>query len=323
MSTLTRRAAWPHAQVLRILISYSNGEPDVNEQKHVWAEVLSNKQLLPWSGPGSQSVHVQYPDGPQGQQTFDYIDRYAQGVTFDFEVSGRIWIFDWNYLISTLVVSLVLLSVAATITDFVAFSCLPHGHSAVLQAHRFETVSRKQGFASLAMRTGLAALQFKSFDPDNNKCIEADDLVRVLAATSFEDAADQGIEMNAETAHALALLILRDQVVAGESKASMVATNESYSFIDYMGTQDNGSLPFVDFLKYVKLPTGKERPSDEEIERCKKAFEEGKRQEGPMAKKRLMSRQLSHQPSSADSVVAIKVAIQKDPSVEGAMADPS
>ena len=43
-----------------------------------------------------------------------------------------------QYFISVLVVGLVMLGVAQTITDFICFSCLPDGHSDVLNAHRFE-----------------------------------------------------------------------------------------------------------------------------------------------------------------------------------------
>lgn len=43
-----------------------------------------------------------------------------------------------------------------------------------------------------------------------------------------------------------------------------------------MGTQDNGSIPFQDFIKRVRLPI-KNPPSAEEVARCKKAFEEGTR----------------------------------------------
>jgi hypothetical protein len=42
-----------------------------------------------------------------------------------------------------------------------------------------------------------------------------------------------------------------------------------YSFLDYMGTQDNGVLPFQEFIKRVKMPAGgamgDAKPSDEEV----------------------------------------------------------
>ena len=177
-----------------------------------------------------------------------YVDRYAQGVLFDFQPTGRVYVFDYVYLINTLIVGLVLLGLAGTITDFVAFNLLPAGHSAMLSAHRFETVSRRDGFASLGTKTALAALSFSSFDPDNNKTIEVEDLVRVLAQVAFEpeiEGSGVKIGLDAEKAHALALAILRDEV----------DHTGSFSFVDYMGTQDNGSIPFLSFLKHVKIPT--------------------------------------------------------------------
>ena len=84
------------------------------------------------------------------------------------------------------------------VTDFVAFKCLPAGHSAMLSAHRFEGVDRRSGYAALGMQTVLAAIQFRTCDPDNNKAIEAEDLVRILASVSCDDAKDPTVQMTAE-----------------------------------------------------------------------------------------------------------------------------
>merc|ERR1712070_982957 len=112
----------------------------------------------------------------------------------------------------------------------------------MLRAHRYEPVTRKQGYAEMSMRAALGAVAFKIFDPDNNKTIEAEDLVRVFASISFADMEDPNVKMDAEKAHALALHILRDQVISGDRRSTGRATGaEAFSFIDYMGTQDNGS----------------------------------------------------------------------------------
>jgi hypothetical protein len=84
------------------------------------------------------------------------------------------------------------------------------------------------------------------------------------------------VKMDAEKAHALALTILRDQVVSSEkpkSDAEKKASgpNEAFSFLDYMGTQDNGSIPFTEFIKRIKMPQGgamgDKKPSEEEVRR--------------------------------------------------------
>jgi hypothetical protein len=118
------------------------------------------------------------------------IDRYSQGVQFNFQPSGLVYKFNYNYLITTLAVAFVLLGVAGTITDVVAFFCLPDAHSKVLSSYRFQTVTKRQGFAELGMKTALASIDFTAFDPDNNKSIEAEDIVRVLAAVSLDDSDD-------------------------------------------------------------------------------------------------------------------------------------
>ena len=48
--------------------------------------------------------------------------------------------------------------------------------------------------------------------------------------------------------------------------------------------QDNGSISITEFIKRAgRLPTGDAAPPPEEIDRCQKAFEEGKRADGPLA----------------------------------------
>jgi hypothetical protein len=169
--------------VVTVLIKYSNGQPSVADQPAVFADVEAQQQMLPWAGPGSERIHVLYPSGSLGQEVFEYVDRYAQGVVFDFEATGRVYKFDYTYLINTLVTAAVMLGVAGTITNFVAFNLLPGGHSDMLNANRFVPVNRKRGFAELGMKTALSALTFASFDPDNNQDIDAEDIVRPAART--------------------------------------------------------------------------------------------------------------------------------------------
>lgn len=130
------------------------------------------------------------------------------------------------------------------------------------------------------MKMAISAMNFQKFDPDHNKSIEAPDIVRVLAAINIEDLITPGMEeedaeelrLTAQKAHALALTILRDQKIDGNLHGA-----EFYTFADYMDTQDNGSIPFSDFIKLMRLPTGKFAPSEEEVKACEIAFQEGQR----------------------------------------------
>jgi len=78
-------------------------------------------------------------------------------------------------------------------------------------------------------------------------------------------------------------------VISGKDAAAKdgAGANDHYSFIDYMGTQDNGSIPFPEYLKQLSLPTGKDAPSQEEMERCRLAFADGRRRNvGPRTRLR-------------------------------------
>ena len=86
--------------VITVLIRYSNGEPTIQKQPKIWANITAQKQFLAWSGLGSEKIHVVYPSGAHGSQTYEYIDRYSQGVVFDFQPTGRVFGSDpsWAHL---------------------------------------------------------------------------------------------------------------------------------------------------------------------------------------------------------------------------------
>ena len=37
----------------------------------VWANITATQQLLGWAGPGSERIHLTYPVGQNGNQTFE------------------------------------------------------------------------------------------------------------------------------------------------------------------------------------------------------------------------------------------------------------
>ena len=102
------------------------------------------------------------------------------------------------------------------------------------------------------MKTVQSAILFKAFDPDNNKTVEAEDIVRILASVNFDDMIleemdeeeRKAVTMDAETAHAIALTILRDQVINGQDPSVLSSRpymRDGYSFTDFMGTQVSGA----------------------------------------------------------------------------------
>lgn len=303
--------------IINVLIDYSNGDPQVAENPNVFANVKANKQFLGWAGPGSERIHVQYPTGELGASYFTYVDRYAQGVTFAFSATGRVYAFDYIFLVNTLVAGVVLLGVAGTVTDMIAFNLLVGGHSAVLAAHRRQGVNKRQGFADLAMRTVLAANVFKQIDADATKFIEAEDIVRILATVEDDDFTynkkvgdkKEEVPFDAEKAHAIAVAILMDQ----EGKS---ATPDSFSFKDFMRTQDNGTLPFPEFLDIVRLPKeGPFAPTDEEKARVAKAWQEGKRSKSAHNEEKKARRQehakLFRQPTEGSGMFGGVFGVQK------------
>ena len=80
-------------------VEYDNGEPSTAMNKKVKATVESQKQLNGYAGPGSERVHVEYPKGPQGAQTYEYVDRYRYGIVFSFKATGRVYSFDFFHLV--------------------------------------------------------------------------------------------------------------------------------------------------------------------------------------------------------------------------------
>ena len=238
------------------------------------------------------------PVGRQRRAGFHYIDRYSQGIVFDFQPTGRVYVFDITHVLNTFIAALVLLGFAATITDTVAFYALPNGHSKVLAAHRQVVVNKKQGFAELGMRTALAAKYFASaFDPDNNGIVEAEDIVRVLASVAGpsvtykrvnpETGEKENVPMDCEKAHAIAIAILQDQHASADEECSL----DSFTFNDFMRTQDNGTIPFPDFMEKVAIPKdGEFTPSQEERARCERAWQEGLRETGTKTKEKTLRR---------------------------------
>ena len=199
----------------------------------------------------------------------------------------------------------------------IAFYMLPNGHSNVLEAHRRVRVTKKQGFAELGIRMANAARAFsESFDPDNNKLVEAEDIVHVLAKIATDDLKykrknpetgdAEMVPFDCEKAHAIAIAVLMDQ-----SQAE--ASAKSFSFEDYMRTQDNGTVPFPLFLEKCVIPEdSKWTPTAEERQRCEEAWKRGLRSAGAKNKEKELRRGSSARSVSGVSATSVTVAVERD-----------
>ena len=76
--------------VINVRITYSNGEPSFSSGDQVVAEVAPSHEKMGWAGQGPEVIHLQYPRGDEGNQTYHYVMRYRQGIQFNFESSGKI-----------------------------------------------------------------------------------------------------------------------------------------------------------------------------------------------------------------------------------------
>ena len=97
----------------------------------------------------------------------------------------------------------------------------------------------------------------------------------------------ENVPMDCEKAHAIAIAILQDQHASADEECSL----DSFTFNDFMRTQDNGTIPFPDFMEKVAIPKdGEFTPSQEERARCERAWQEGLRETGTKTKEKTLRR---------------------------------
>ena len=147
----------------------------------VTATLEVTRENIGWAGTGAETY---YPEAPtretDGVETFEKLMRYKQGVVIEFVPSGFLYTLDSMFLLGRVVAALVLLNVAATICDLIAFSVLPDGLSTVLANKRAERISKKNAFAQLGLRAAIATNWFRQLDGSNKGYLELADLVAVF-----------------------------------------------------------------------------------------------------------------------------------------------
>ena len=71
------------------------------------------------------------------------VTRYRQGVVVEFQVVGKIRMFDPWHILLEIVATIVLLGACSTVTNVVAFYLIPNGVSSTLRTKRNEWVNRR------------------------------------------------------------------------------------------------------------------------------------------------------------------------------------
>lgn len=236
----------------------SNGQAKLNNQ-NVKATITSTVQSGSWASVGGSTTYIDYPSGAVGAQTWKLSSQYKQGILVTMTATGKIYTFDFFYMVDVIVAGIVLLGFANTVADFFAFYGLGNGQSTVLRNKRCEKVSKKSEFAETGLKAAMAAQAFSYFDPDKNGVIESVDLVRGLAG--IEKADGYGALLTPEQAHAIATAIISDADVDSKSFGSL-------DFAEFMTCVDGDAASFDFFLKKLN-----ERTDLEDFPECKKAFE--------------------------------------------------
>jgi hypothetical protein len=114
------------------------------------------------------------------------------------------------------------------------------------------------------------------------------------------------VPFDCEKAHAVAIAVLMDQ---SEDEAHA----NSFTFEDYMRTQDNGTVPFPVFLEKCIIPEdSKWTPTAEERKRCEEAWTEGLRSVGSKSEEKNTRRgpQLKSSSRTTTNVTDVSVTVE-------------
>ena len=228
---------------VNIEIEYSNIDPETGRavpgKLSVHANVRTTQEGGTWTSAGVEKFWVQYPMLPRSTpQEYHLVERWKQGVRFQFTTTGRIHKFDWFFLLSVVLSGLVMLKFANTATNFYAFNCLG-AESVILRNKRCELVSKKGEFAEIGMKAALAATTYPKFDRFCDGTIEAEDIARAFAHV-------EGVPW--ETAFMIARNILAD----ADSEPSVGGEPKGLNFVEFMTCIEGDSCNFELFLKDTK-----------------------------------------------------------------------
>ena len=228
---------------VNVEIEYSNIDPvtgrAVPGKTSVHANVRLAQEAGTWTSAGVEKTWVRFPELPRDiPQRYHLVERWKQGVRFQFTTTGRIHKFDWFFLLGVVLSGLVMLKFANTATNFYAFNCLG-AESVVLRNKRCELVSKKSEFAEIGMKAALAAATYPKFDRYCDGTIEAEDIARAFAHVD-------GVPW--ETAFMIARNILAD----ADNEPSVDGEPRGLNFVEFMTCLEGDAINFEAFLKDTK-----------------------------------------------------------------------
>ena len=253
---------------LKVDIVYSNMDPlsqrAVPGKLSVHANVRITRERSTWTGLSKDSVWVVAPKRPRSIPShFHLVERARQGVNFQFNVSGEVYVLDVFVILNVLITALVTMNLARIVADAYTFYLLPGGKSTLLRNKRQELVSKRSEFAEIGLKAALAATKYRDFDPDNNGSIEPVDIVKAFANCYKANGAPW---VPARKAHSIAYTILLDADTDAEKEDGQFGL----SFAEFITCLEGDAIDFEGFLKGLDM---KAAEGKDDREACRKAFE--------------------------------------------------
>ena len=264
---------------VRMKIDFVNYDPSSPEnafnalyaafnEHRIRAELHCDASPKSWAGLGPTLEYAQYPSGPNGH-TYHKVERYRQGVVFDFVTVGHVQRFDIAQLVLRLAVMLSLLALAGVVTETLGYWLfLDPKTGRMLKNKARETVTATSEFAEVGMTAAIAATQFGIFDPDGNGKLEHADIATIFTRVD-------GI--SAEQAYCIADLVLKGADKDGQAYKSKVTqmcqalskkvgkkvvkkaltaaqlAGQGLDFYEYISCLQD-TIDFEFFVKNLKLP---------------------------------------------------------------------
>mmetsp|Transcript_49329 Transcript_49329/g.128696 ORF Transcript_49329/g.128696 Transcript_49329/m.128696 type:complete len:537 (-) Transcript_49329:426-2036(-) len=157
--------------VILVDLEYSNvpegqDSPELNHRE-VRAKIVPTVEKG-WAGLAVKApIYENLPTGPEGRKSYKTLYRYSQGVVFKFTGKGFVYQLDIPYLITTVTSSIVLLSVAATITGAIATFFWPAKR--MIRNKTQEQLSIKTRLAEIALKAVSYALTFSILGGNDGK----------------------------------------------------------------------------------------------------------------------------------------------------------
>jgi len=237
-------------------VTYSNIKksavyPTVGFVKEVHATVKPKVEKARWAGLAVKApIYEALPTGPAGQQTYKKLLRYSQGVVFKFSGKGYVYRFDIVFFVTQLTTGLVLLSLATTVTGYVAKYLWPTRRMIYNKATERLAVGTR--LAEIALKTATHAVNFRALkDGASRESLRASDLADAFSSVLDEE------QLSAEQALQLATMCIAR---ANDDPTDDLAAKQQMDFIEYMRGMEAGSMISFDRFKDVaatRLQKGK------------------------------------------------------------------